>query len=58
MVVNNAIRTMIRENKTHQIETVMQTTPGMQTMDSAVSSFSPRASSLKRRLWSMLQALQ
>ena len=36
MVVNNAIRTMIRENKTHQIETVMQTTPGMQTMDSAV----------------------
>ena len=36
MVVNNAIRTMIRENKTHQIETVMQTTQGMQTMDSAV----------------------
>lgn len=36
MEVNNAIRTMIRENKTHQIETVMQTSQGMQTMDTAV----------------------
>ncbi len=36
MEVNNAIRTMIRENKTHQIETVMQTSKGMQTMDSAI----------------------
>lgn len=36
MVVNSAIRTMIRENKTHQIETVMQTSQGMQTMDTAI----------------------
>ncbi|MGN0643119.1 MAG: type IV pilus twitching motility protein PilT [Huintestinicola sp.] len=36
MTVNNAIRTMIREQKTHQIETVMQTSPDMVTMDSAV----------------------
>ncbi len=36
MTVNNAIRTMIREQKTHQIETIMQTSPGMQTMDSGI----------------------
>ncbi len=36
MTVNSAIRTMIREHKTHQIETVMQTSKGMQTMDTAI----------------------
>lgn len=36
MTVNNAIRTMIREQKTHQIETVMQTSAGMQTMDAGI----------------------
>ncbi|MCM1523028.1 MAG: PilT/PilU family type 4a pilus ATPase [Ruminococcus sp.] len=38
MTVNNAVRTMIRDSKTHQIETVMQTSAGMQTMDTAVFS--------------------
>ncbi len=36
MTVNNAVRTMIREQKTHQIETVMQTSQGMQTMDTGI----------------------
>ncbi len=36
MVVNNAIRTMIREQKTHQIDTVLQSEPDMQTMDSSL----------------------
>ena len=36
MNVNSAIRTMIREQKTHQIDTILQTEPGMQTMDSAL----------------------
>lgn len=36
MTVNSAIRTMIRERKTHQIETIMQTSKGMQTMDTAI----------------------
>ena len=36
MVVNNAIRTMIREQKTHQIDTVLQSEAGMQTMDSSL----------------------
>ncbi|MGN1090428.1 MAG: type IV pilus twitching motility protein PilT [Huintestinicola sp.] len=36
MTVNNAIRTMIREQKTHHIESIMQTSPGMQTMDSGI----------------------
>ncbi len=36
MVVNNAIRTMIREQKTHQIDTVLQSEPEMQTMDSSL----------------------
>lgn len=36
MNVNNAIRTMIREQKTHQIETILQSEAGMQTMDSAL----------------------
>lgn len=37
MTVNNAIRTMIREQKTHQIDTIMQSEAGMQTMDSALA---------------------
>lgn len=37
MTVNNAIRTMIREQKTHQIDTIMQSEAGMQTMDSALT---------------------
>ncbi|MGN0665750.1 MAG: type IV pilus twitching motility protein PilT [Huintestinicola sp.] len=36
MIVNNAIRTMIREEKVHQIDTVVQSSPDMITMDSAV----------------------
>ena len=36
MVVNNAIRTMIREQKTHHIDTVLQSEPDMQTMDSSL----------------------
>ncbi len=36
MNVNNAIRTMIREQKTHQIDTVLQSESGMQTMDSSL----------------------
>ncbi len=36
MSVNNAIRTMIREQKTHQIDTVLQSEAGMQTMDSSL----------------------
>lgn len=36
MNVNSAIRTMIREQKTHQIETILQSEAGMQTMDSAL----------------------
>ncbi len=36
MMVNNAIRTMIREQKTHQIDTVLQSEPDMQTMDSSL----------------------
>ena len=33
MRVNNAIRTMIREQKTHQIDTIIQSSENMQTMD-------------------------
>ncbi len=36
MLVNNAIRTMIREQKTHIIETAMQSSNGMKTMDSSI----------------------
>lgn len=36
MKVNNAIRTMIREQKTHQIETIIQSSEDMQTMDSDI----------------------
>ena len=36
MKVNSAVKTMIREQKTHQIDTVLQSEPDMQTMDSAL----------------------
>lgn len=37
MTMNSAIRTMIREEKTHQIDTIIQSTAGMQTMDNCIS---------------------
>ncbi len=37
MSMNSAIRTMIREEKTHQIDTVLQSAPGMQTMDACIT---------------------
>lgn len=36
MVMNSAIRTLIRDEKTHQIDTILQSAPGMQTMDNYV----------------------
>ncbi len=36
MTMNSAIRTLIREEKTHQIDTVIQSVPGMQTMDNCI----------------------
>ncbi len=36
MTMNSAIRTMIREEKTHQIDTILQSSEGMQTMDSCI----------------------
>ena len=36
MKVNNAIRTMIREQKTHQIDTIIQSSEDMQTMDADI----------------------
>ena len=36
MTMNSAIRTLIRDGKTHQIETILQSAPGMQTMDSCI----------------------
>lgn len=36
MTMNNAIRTMIREEKTHQIDTILRSSPGMQTMDNCI----------------------
>lgn len=36
MTMNNAIRTLIREEKTHQIDTVLQSASGMQTMDNCI----------------------
>ena len=36
MLVNSAIKTMIRECKTHQIDTVIQSSEGMQTMDTSI----------------------
>ncbi len=37
MTMNSAIRTMIREEKTHQIDTIIQSTDGMQTMDNCIA---------------------
>ena len=37
MTVNSAVRTLIRDQKTHQLDTIMQSTPGMQTMDSCIT---------------------
>ncbi len=37
MTMNSAIKTMIREEKTHQIDTILQSSPGMQTMDNCIS---------------------
>lgn len=36
MLVNSAVKTMIRESKTHQIDTVIQSSEGMQTMDTSI----------------------
>lgn len=36
MTTNSAIRTLIRDGKTHQIDTVLQSTNGMQTMDNCI----------------------
>ena len=36
MTMNSAIRTLIREEKTHQIDTILQSAPGMQTMDGCI----------------------
>lgn len=36
MIVNSAVKTMIRECKTHQIDTVIQSSEGMQTMDTDI----------------------
>lgn len=37
MTVNSAIRTMIREEKTHQIDTVIRSSPDMLTMDDCIA---------------------
>lgn len=36
MFMNSAIRTLIRDEKTHQIDTILQSAPGMQTMDNYI----------------------
>ena len=36
MLVNSAVKTMIRESKTHQLDTLIQSSEGMQTMDSDI----------------------
>lgn len=36
MMMNSAIRTLIRDEKTHQIDTILQSAPGMQTMDNCI----------------------
>lgn len=36
MTMNSAIRTLIREEKTHQIDNILQSAPNMQTMDSNI----------------------
>ena len=37
MTMNNAVRTLIRDQKTHQIDTILQSSDGMQTMDSCLA---------------------
>ncbi|MBP0984191.1 MAG: PilT/PilU family type 4a pilus ATPase [Oscillospiraceae bacterium] len=37
MTTNSAIRTLIREEKTHQIDTILQSSDKMQTMDSCIA---------------------
>ncbi len=37
MTTNSAIRTLIREEKTHQIDTILQSSDRMQTMDSCIA---------------------
>lgn len=37
MTTNSAIRTLIRDGKTHQIDTILQSSAGMQTMDSCIT---------------------
>lgn len=37
MTSNSAIRTLIRDEKTHQIDTILQSSDGMQTMDSCIA---------------------
>ncbi len=36
MTTNSAVRTLIRDEKTHQIDTILQSAGGMQTMDSCI----------------------
>ncbi len=36
MTMNSAIRTLIRDEKTYQIDTILQSAPGMQTMDGCI----------------------
>ena len=36
MTMNSAIKTLIRDEKTHQIDTILQSAPGMQTMDNCI----------------------
>ncbi len=36
LTMNSAVRTLIRDEKTHQIDTILQSAPGMQTMDSCI----------------------
>lgn len=38
MTVNSAVKTMIRESKTHQLDTIIQSSEGMQTMDTSIMS--------------------
>ena len=37
MTTNSAVRTLIRDEKTHQIDTILQSAGGMQTMDSCIT---------------------
>lgn len=37
MTTNSAVRTLIRDGKTHQIDTILQSSAGMQTMDGCIT---------------------